>query len=65
LLQYLRYLGYGLALVLIFIGVKMMAEPWLHISVHVSLAVVGGILLLATILSLWAGPRNDPESVQP
>jgi len=64
LLQYLRYLGYGLALVLIFIGVKMVGEPWLHISVHVSLAVVGGILLLATIFSLLAGPRNDSGAVQ-
>jgi len=59
LLQYLRYLGYGLALVLIFIGVKMVAEPWLHISVYVSLAVVGGILVLATLLSLLARPRTD------
>ena len=64
LLQYLRYLGYGLALVLIFIGVKMVGEPWLHISVHVSLAVVGGILVLATIFSLLAGPRNDSGAVQ-
>lgn len=65
LLQYLRYLGYGLAVVLIFIGVKMVAEPWLHISVHVSLAVVGGILLLATLLSLWAGPAKDSGVIQP
>jgi tellurite resistance protein TerC len=64
LLQYLRYLGYGLALVLIFIGVKMVAEPWLHIAVHISLAVVGGILLLATLISLWAGPRRDPGAIQ-
>jgi tellurite resistance protein TerC len=59
LLKYLRYLAYGLALVLIFIGVKMIAEPWFHISVRVSLAVVGGILLLATVFSLFSGPRND------
>ncbi|MGB2634201.1 MAG: TerC family protein [Candidatus Acidiferrum sp.] len=65
LLQYLRYLGYGLAVVLIFIGVKMVAEPWVHISVHVSLAVVGGILLLATILSLWAGPPKNSGVIQP
>ena len=65
LLQYLRYLGYGLAVVLIFIGVKMVAEPWLHISVHVSLAVVGGILLLATLLSLWAGPAKDSGVIRP
>jgi tellurite resistance protein TerC len=59
LLKYLRYLAYGLALVLIFIGVKMTVEPWFHISVHVSLAVVGGILLLATIISLLAGRGSD------
>jgi TerC family integral membrane protein len=64
-LHYLRYLGYGLALVLMFIGVKMVAEPWLHISVRVSLAVVGGILLLATLLSLWAGPRKDAGTTDP
>lgn len=63
LLQYLRYLGYGLAVVLLFIGVKMVAEPWVHISVHVSLAVVGGILLLATVLSLWAGKPKDAGAI--
>lgn len=55
LLSYLRYLAYGLALVLIFIGVKMVAEPWLHISVPISLSVVAGILLVATVVSLLAG----------
>jgi TerC family integral membrane protein len=63
LLQYLRFLGYGLALVLLFIGVKMVAEPWLHISVHISLAVVAGILLLATAFSLLAGPAKDVEGI--
>jgi tellurite resistance protein TerC len=62
LLRYLRYLGYGLALVLIFIGVKMMADPWFHVSVRVSLAVVGGILLLATFFSLSVGPRDGTET---
>lgn len=64
LLQYLRYLGYGLAAVLMFIGVKMVIEPWFHISVHVSLAVVGGILLLATLISLWVGPPKDTGKIQ-
>ena len=64
LLQYLRYLGHGLALVLIFIGMKMVVDPWWHISVHVSLAVVGGILLIATLLSLRAGPRQESGKSQ-
>jgi tellurite resistance protein TerC len=58
LLEYLRYLGIGLALVLIFVGVKMVVDPWWHISVERSLAVVGLILLLTTVLSLLRGPRN-------
>jgi tellurite resistance protein TerC len=64
LLDYLRYLGYGLALVLVFIGAKMVAEPWWHISVGHSLAVVGGILLTATLLSLRVGPRKIPGGLQ-
>jgi tellurite resistance protein TerC len=63
LLAFLRYLGIGLALVLMFIGVKMVLDPWWHISVSLSLAVVGGILLLATLSSLWAGPRNKAGGI--
>ena len=62
LLDYFRYLGIGLALVLIFIGVKMISEPWLHISVSYSLAVVGGLLLLTIVLSLWAGPGKKVQA---
>jgi tellurite resistance protein TerC len=57
-LEYFRYLGIGLALVLLFIGAKMVAEPWVHISVILSLCVVGGILLLAVLASLLAGPAK-------
>ena len=59
LLEYLRYLGIGLALVLILVGFKMILEHWWHISVGPSLVVVGIILSLTTIFSLWAGPRKE------
>jgi tellurite resistance protein TerC len=58
LLDYFRYLGIGLALVLMFIGAKMVAEPWWHISVLLSLGVVGGILLITIVISLLAGPKK-------
>ena len=58
LLDYFRYLGIGLALILIFIGVKLIAEPWLHISVSYSLGVIGVLLLLTIVLSWWAGPKK-------
>jgi len=51
-LNRLRYLTAGLAFVLSFIGGKMIAEPWVHIADHISLLVVGGILLLAITASL-------------
>jgi len=51
-LNRLRFLTVGLAFVLSFIGGKMIVEPWLHIADHVSLLVVGGILLVAITASL-------------
>jgi tellurite resistance protein TerC len=57
-LEYLRYLSVGLALVLVFIGAKMVAEPWVHLSVVLSVSVVGGILGLAMAASLLAGPAQ-------
>jgi tellurite resistance protein TerC len=61
-LDYFRYLTAGLALVLTFIGIKMVVEPWWRMSTVMSLLAVGGILLITVLLSLWAGPkavRND------
>jgi tellurite resistance protein TerC len=60
-LDYFHYLGIGLALVLMFIGAKMVADPWVHISVVLSLSVVGGILLLAILISVLTGPPSKKE----
>jgi len=51
-LDKLDYLKVGLALVLVFVGAKMILEPWLHISVGVSLAIVLGMLTVAVLASL-------------
>jgi tellurite resistance protein TerC len=53
-----QYLKVGLALVLVFVGTKMMVEPWLHISVGVSLAVVLGMLMVAVLASLFMEKRK-------
>ncbi len=44
-------LHYGLAIILSFIGVKMLIGPFYHISSPASLAVVGGILVISVIAS--------------
>jgi tellurite resistance protein TerC len=51
-LQYFQYLDEGLALTVMFIGAKMLAAPWVHISTEVSLAVVGGIIALSILISI-------------
>jgi tellurite resistance protein TerC len=48
----LQYLDEGLAIVLVFIGGKMIGEPWVHIPVAVSLAIVGAVLVLALLASV-------------
>ncbi len=60
-LDYFHYLGIGLALVLMFIGAKMVADPWVHIPVLLSLSVVGGILLLAMLISVLTFPAKKKE----
>jgi len=45
-------LHYGLAVILAFIGVKMLLSPFYHISSPHSLMVVGGVLVVAVVASL-------------
>jgi tellurite resistance protein TerC len=45
-------LKYGLALVLIFVGGKMLAAYWFHLPVQYSLAIVGTIIFGSIVLSL-------------
>jgi tellurite resistance protein TerC len=59
-LEKLEYLKIGLALVLIFVGAKMIAEPWLKISVELSLGIVLGMLSLTVLFSLLA-KKNTTE----
>jgi tellurite resistance protein TerC len=45
-------LKYGLAIVLVFIGGKMLAMPWFHMPIQWSLSIVGSIILISVVLSL-------------
>jgi tellurite resistance protein TerC len=51
-----HYMKYGLALVLVFIGAKMIAGHWVHLPVGISLAVVATILLASVLISLRLTP---------
>jgi tellurite resistance protein TerC len=59
-------LKYGLALILSFIGIKMLGEQWFHIDILVSLGVVIGTLILAIAASLaWPEQEKGPEVLRP
>src|SRR3979411_977219 len=64
ILPYFQYLDEGLAIVLMFIGGKMLVEPWIHISTQVSLTVVGGVIAIAVVASVIAA-RWSPLAAKP
>ncbi|HTQ30459.1 MAG TPA: TerC family protein [Opitutaceae bacterium] len=51
-----RFLKPGLALILVFIGAKMLAASWLEISTTLSLAIIGTVLITAVLASLLVRP---------
>ena len=57
-MAHFRYLKTGLAVVLSFVGAKMLLRPWHEVSTPVTLAVVAGVLGVSIILSLAAAGGN-------
>lgn len=57
-------LKYGLAIILAFIGIKMVIAPFYHISSPLSLSIVGGVLILSVIASLIFVPKESQEVKQ-
>ncbi|MCY1490364.1 Inner membrane protein alx [compost metagenome] len=57
-------LKYGLAIILSFIGIKMIIAPFYHIDSIYSLIVIGGILVLSVLLSIMFPEKEEAESVE-
>lgn len=53
-------LKYGLAMVLTFIGAKMLIAPWYHVPVAASLAIVA-VLIGASVIASLIATRNKPS----
>ncbi|WP_324256051.1 TerC family protein [Niveibacterium sp. 24ML] len=51
-------LKYGLSIVLVFIGGKMLAMPWFHMPIQWSLSIVGSIILISVVASLALSKRK-------
>ena len=54
LVNRLRYIKPGLAVLLVFIGTKMLISPFVHVPVVVSLAVIAGVLGATVAVSWWS-----------
>jgi tellurite resistance protein TerC len=63
LMTQFHYLGYGLGLVLAFVGAKMLLEPWYPIPVEISLGVVLALLAAAVAASLLFPARQPRDPV--
>jgi tellurite resistance protein TerC len=60
--QYFRFLDDGLSAILIFIGGKMLAEPWFHLSTPTALGVISGILAITIGASIFAAREPDKNN---
>lgn len=52
-----HYLNIGLAIVLCFVGLKMLLEHYLHIPIGISLLVIVGVLATSVMASIWFPQR--------
>ena len=57
MMEMFHYLHYGLSLVLIFVGAKMLLSHYVEIPTHLALAAVAGVLSISVIASL-ANPKK-------
>lgn len=63
MIEYFRYLKFGLALVLIFVGVKMVLEiVHVQISTLISLLSVAGIIALSIAASVFLVKKEEPAT---
>lgn len=58
-----HYLHYGLSVILVFVGSKMMLVDFFTIAIEVSLLIVLGILLISVIISKFFPPKEKFETV--
>jgi len=61
MMELFHYLHYGLSVILIFIGVKMLISNYYHIPIAVALGAVVGVLAISIGLSL-AFPRREQKA---
>jgi tellurite resistance protein TerC len=57
-----EYLQQGLAVILVYVGIKMITSHWYHINTVISLLFIGLILLASILLSLRKAKRDEERA---
>lgn len=61
MLSRLRFLHFGLAILLAFAAIKMLLADWVTIGPVLSLAIIGGVLAVTIVASLLAKPKVETQ----
>jgi len=59
ILKYFHYLHYGLAAILVFVGIKMLITDFYKFDPFVSLGIIAGILIVSIVLSILKPPKGN------
>jgi len=57
-----EYLQQGLAVILVYVGIKMIVSHWYHVNTVISLAFIGFILVMSILLSLRKTKRDEQRA---
>jgi tellurite resistance protein TerC len=60
-MQLFRFLNIGLAVILCFVGFKMLASSWVDVSIHISLGIIGTVLAASILASVLIPAARKPE----
>jgi tellurite resistance protein TerC len=64
LVERFQYLKFGLAVILVFVGVKLVLADLYHIPIGISLGVIAFILTIAVVASLLRAPKEPARAEQ-
>lgn len=62
LMKVFRFLHYGLAVVLVLVGLKMMLSNFFRVPIHITLAAIAGVVLVAIMLSVVFPPKIQNQN---
>ena len=64
IMRLFEYLHYGLAAILVFVGIKMLVSDWIHLPVWIALIVIA-VILTVTIVASVLFPKNERKQETP